>query len=48
MERATVNDENLCGDRGLDAVGQPLALAGTKDNNGGEGHRTRGPIPATD
>ena len=31
MELATVNDENPCGDRGLDAVCQPLALDGTKD-----------------
>ena len=31
MELATVNDENPCGNRGLDAVCQPLALDGSKD-----------------
>ena len=31
MELATVNDENPCGDRGLDAVCPSLALDGTKD-----------------
>ena len=35
MELATVNDENPCGDRGLDAVCQPLALDGTKDKKWG-------------
>ena len=29
MELATVNDENPCGDRGLDAVCPPVALDGT-------------------
>ena len=29
MELATVNDENPCGDRGLDAVCRPAALDGT-------------------
>ncbi|MFP6672774.1 MAG: hypothetical protein VB857_15295 [Pirellulaceae bacterium] len=29
MELATVNDENPCGDRGLDAVCPPLAIDGT-------------------
>ena len=31
MELATVNDENPCGDRGLDAVCPSLALDGTRD-----------------
>jgi len=31
MELATVNDENPCGDRGLDAVCPPVALDSTKD-----------------
>ena len=29
MELATVNDENPCGDRGLDAVCPPVAIDGT-------------------
>ena len=29
MELATLNDENPCGDRGLDAVCPPVALDGT-------------------
>ena len=29
MERTTVNDENPCGDRGLDAVCSSLAIDGT-------------------
>jgi hypothetical protein len=31
MELATVNDENPCGDRGLDAVCPPVALDRSKD-----------------
>jgi len=29
MELATVNDDNPCGDRGLDAVCPPVAIDGT-------------------
>ncbi len=38
MELATVNDENPCGDRGLDAVCPPVAIDGT------DGEKWRRPL----
>jgi hypothetical protein len=39
MELATVNDENPCGDRGLDAVCPSVAIDGTDGKGGGGGNR---------